>query len=178
VVTDRFPGGVSSGAEVKITNASAPFRQVELSYHLLTRELPILWGIELIRGKRDTLVVRADLREKPQQEYEVVPLRGALRRILDQHAATRPWRWTEMATGLGMATRNQAGSRAEATVRAFLERFGGSVERLSLRERSPNLILFVRLPGVQGVPAREFLQSVRRLVENQQEGRKRTASAR
>ncbi len=167
----KFPGGVTSGAEVTIINAGAPFRQVEISYHLLTREIPFLWGVELLQGKRDTLAVRADLRAKPRQEFEVVPLRGPLRQTLDQHAGEHPWRWAEMSSGLGMATRAQAGDRIEAGVRAFLDRFGGSVQRLSLRERNPNLVLFVRVPGVQGAPAKEFLQAVRRLVD-EPEGKK------
>ena len=167
----KFPGGVSSSAEVTINNAIAPFREVVISYHLLTREIPFLWGVELLRGKRDTLVMRADLRANPRQEFEVVPLHGVLRRTLDQHPAEHPWRWAEMPSGLGMAARNQAGERIETGVRAFLDRFGGSVQRLSLRERSPNLVLFVRVPGVQGAPAKEFLQAVRRLVD-QPEGKK------
>jgi hypothetical protein len=166
----RFPGGVSSGAEVKISSAAGPFRQVEISYHLLTRELPFLWGWELLRGKRDTLAMRADLRAKPRQEYEVVPLHGVLRRTLDQHAGEHPWRWAEMPSGLGMATRDPVGERTQTGVRAFLDRFGGSVQRLSVRERSPNLVLFVRVPGIQRAPAKEFLQAVRRLV-GQPEGK-------
>jgi hypothetical protein len=125
----------------------------------------------LLRGKRDTLAMRADLRAKPRQEFEVVPLHSVLRRTLDQYAGENPLRWTEMPAGLGMATRFQAQERTESTVQAFLARFGGSVQRLSLRERSPNLVLFVRVPGVQGVPAKGFLQAVRRLVD-QPEGKK------
>jgi hypothetical protein len=161
----RFPGGISSGAEVKVGNANAPFRQIDIGYYLLTREFPFLWGVELLRGKRDMLVMRGDLRGMPALEYEVVPMRGALRKVLDQNAGDHKWRWADMPAGLGMATRNAAGTRAEARVRAFLKIYGQSVQRLSLRERSPNLVLFVRVAGIERSPAREFLLAVRRLLD-------------
>jgi hypothetical protein len=161
----RFPRGISSGGEVKVSNANAPFRQIELGYYLLTREFPFLWGVELLRGKRDMLAMRGDLRGMPALEYEVVPMRGALRQALDRHAGEFEWRWVEMPAELGMATRNASGARAEAKVRAFLKVYGQSVQRLSLRERSPNLVLFVRVSGIEGSPAREFLQAVRRLLD-------------
>jgi hypothetical protein len=161
----RFPGGISSGAEVKVINANAPFSQIEIGYYLLTREFPVLWVAELLRGKRDMLAVRGDLRGRPAHEYEVVPLQGALRRTLDQHADERGWRWTAMPAGLGMATRDPATEGAAAKIRAFLEVWGPGVQRLSMRDRKPNLVLFVHFPAVEGRPAREFLQAVRRLVD-------------
>jgi hypothetical protein len=131
---------------------------------LLTRELLPLWGIELLRGKRDTLVLRAELRAKPAPEFEVVPIHGNLRAMLDRNAGESPWQWQEMPAGLGFATQGDGKAQSAAAVRRFLEKYGVFVQRLSLRERSPQLILFARLTGLERMPAKTFLTSVRDLV--------------
>jgi len=55
----KWIGTMSSGAQVTVRDARKPFRQLEITYLLLTRELAPLWGIELLRGKRDLLILRA-----------------------------------------------------------------------------------------------------------------------
>jgi hypothetical protein len=168
----RFPGGMSSGAEVKITNANAPFREVEIAYYLVTREFPFLWGIEFLRGKRDLLAIRADLRGAVSQEFEVVPLDGPLRRALDAREDSREWQWVGMPAGLGMSLRSPVQLNRRERMRVFLDAYGPSIQRLSLRERGPNLVLFAHLPEIEKAPAREFFQAVRRLLD-QAEGTKR-----
>jgi hypothetical protein len=167
VTSWKWVGTMSSGAQVTVANANPPFRQLQLTYLLLTRELWPLWGIELLRGKRDLLIVRAALQSEPQQEFEVVPWRGKLRRALDRAAGSHPWHWQEMPAGLGMATRSDAQAALGEKVRPFLERYGRFVQRLSLRQRQPHLILFMHLSGLEEMPAREFLEAVRRVVGGQ-----------
>jgi hypothetical protein len=160
----KWIGTMSAGAQVKIVGARKPFRQAEIIYVLLTRELPPLWGIELLRGKRDTLVLRADLVANPARELEVVPFRGRLRTTLDQNAGTIPWQWQEMPAGLGLATRGDMGGQSALVIRKFLERYGPFIQRMSLRQRSPQLILFTRMAGLERTPAKVFLAAVRDVV--------------
>jgi hypothetical protein len=159
-LTWKWVGTMSSGGQATVSDAGKPFRQAEITYLLLTRELLPLWGIELLRGKRDTLVMRADLRGTPVREIEVVPLHGALRRTLDRHAGDQPWEWREESAGLGLATRGSGHEGIIAAARAFLNRYGQHVQRLSLRQRRPHLILFARLTGLEQAPAADFLRAV------------------
>ena len=168
----KWIGTMSSGAQVTVRDARKPFRQLEITYLLLTRELAPLWGIELLRGKRDLLILRGDLRFKPAAEFEVVPAHGKLRDTLDAYAADQPWQWAEMSDGLALATPASATGAAETPARsevtprieAFLQRYGAYIRRLSLRERSPNLILFARLTGMERSPAKEFLEAVAKVA--------------
>jgi hypothetical protein len=166
----KWIGGMSSGAQVTITGADKPFRQAEIMYVLLTREFLPLWGIEMLRGKRDLLVLRADLRATPLREFEVLPMRGDLRATLDGHAGEQPWQWREMPAGLGLATRSEPDAKLVAAVRKFLERYGSHVQRLSVRERNPHLILFARMTGLEQRPAKEFLAAVRGIAGGLQAG--------
>jgi hypothetical protein len=171
----KWIGTMSSGAQVTITGADKPFRQAEILYLLLTREFLPLWGIELLRGKRDLLVLRAELGAKPAREFEVVPMRGSLRATLDKSAGEQPWQWQEMPAGLGLATRGNTDAKLVAAVSKFLERYGPYVQRLSVRERNPHVILFARLTGLEQRPAKEFLAGVRSVVA---EGGRMAAPAR
>jgi len=161
--TWKWVGTMSSGAQVAIPDAAKPFRQVQITYLLLTRELLPLWGVELLRGKGDMLVIRADLRAKPEREFEVLPLQGALRRKLDR-SSPMPWDWHAGPAGLGIATQGPDSQPLVDAVMAFLDRYGEHVQRLSLRQRAPHLILFARLTGLKQAPAADFLRAVQGLV--------------
>jgi hypothetical protein len=162
--TWKWIRSMNSGAQVTVSGAAAPFRQVEISYFLLTREFPPLWVVELLRGRRDMLAIRADLMAGPVHEFEVVPITGRLRRTLDERAGDRPWQWQEMPGGLGLATHGDADQQTTARVKAFLDRNGDYVQRLSLRDWKPNLVLFIRLTGIEKTPATELLGAVKQVV--------------
>ena len=153
-------GTMSSGVQLTVNHAARPFRQFTITYHMMTREFLPLWLLEMLRGKRDLMSVRADLRGSLNEEIEVVPLHGGLRRTLDQHAGDTPWNWQPAPNRLGLASHEAGNSELCCAVLAFLERYGRYVERLSLRRRQPNLILFVRLDGIEKAPAVDFLQAL------------------
>lgn len=162
--TWKFIRSLSSGAQVTVVGANEPYRSVEAGYYLLTRELPPLLAIELLRGKRDLFSLKADLRAVPAIEYDVVPLDGALRRELDVAAAGDPYAWVELPAGLGLATRHREPAKVAARLRPFLERYGEGVQRLSLRARRPNVVLFMHFEGMEDQPPREMFDALRRLV--------------
>jgi hypothetical protein len=136
----KLTRSLSTGAEVIVADASRPFQRVQISYYLLTREIIPLLGIELLRGKRDLLAIRAELRVQPAAEYELMPLQGKLRTLLDSKAGDQPWQWQETSP----ATVKAIGS--------FAKRHGPLLERLSLHPRQPSLTVFVKLPE-SGMPA-------------------------
>lgn len=160
----RWLRGMNSGAEVIVNEARPPFRQIQLSYFLLTREFAPLWGWELLQGKRDRLALRCELRAAPPQELHVLPWRGHLRNQLDKAAGDVPWQWIEMPAGLGLATRFAADKALVGRMTAFLERYGASVERLSLSRRNPQLILFFKLAGIEKRPVTELWAALGKLL--------------
>ena len=160
----RIGRTLGSGTEVIVTGTDRPFRAVALSFDLLAREFVPLWGIELLRGKRDLLALRGQLRFMPAVEWEIVPLEGKLRRLLDRSAGAKPWRWTELANGLGLATRAVPSAELVSRARAFSQQHGAHVERIALRKVDPHVLAFARLNGLEKAPAAEFLRGVADLV--------------
>ena len=162
--TWTFIRTMSSGAVGTARNTRQPFRAVEAAYYLLTREIPPLYGIELACGKRDLFSIRADLRTPPSVEFDVVPQGGALAKELDRNAGDAPYTWVELPKGLALATREPNAERLAARVRPFAENYGKSVQRLSVRGRSPHMLLFIHLTGVEDRPSSEVFDVVRRMA--------------
>ncbi len=164
LTTWTFIKSVSSGAVGTAVNTRAPFRAVEAGYYLLTREIPPLYGIELLRGKRDLFSIKADLSKPPAAEYDVVPLGGALAKELDKNAGDQLYTWVPLSEGLGLATRDPKAQQIAARVRPFTEKYGKSLQRLSVRGRSPNVLLFLHLQGLEDHPSSEVFNALRRMV--------------
>ena len=162
--TWKWLRGMNSGAQVTVEAASKPFRRLEISYFMLTRELLPLWGIEWLRGKRDLMAVRGELREAPKCEVEVVPAQGNLRQALDAHVEAGPITWEDGPHGLSIGARNGNASELAGRLRLFLERYGPAVQRLSLRSRQPNLVLFIHVSGLEGGTAGDFVRGLRKAV--------------
>jgi hypothetical protein len=159
-----FIKSVSSGAVATVRNTNAPFRSLEAAYYLLTREIPPLYGVELLRGKRDLFSIKANLSNSPAAEFDVMPLGGKLAQTLDEAAGDEPYTWVELPHGLGLATRDPDAGRIAARVRPFAERYGQAVQRLSVRRRDPNVIVFMHLDGLEDRPSRELFDALKRVT--------------
>jgi len=163
--TWRWVRGINSGAQITVEAAGKPFRRLELGYFLLTRELPPLWGIEWLRGKRDLFTLRGDLRDAPGYEVEIVPAAGPLRQKIDAQSDAEAFAWQDGPAGLAVGGRGAGAATAAAKLQPFLERYGLHIQRLSLRQRRPHLMLFLNLAGPETAPATDLLRGIRKAVE-------------
>ncbi len=161
----RIGRSISSGTEVVVTGTDRPFRSVAVGFYLLTREFLPLLAVEMLRGKRDLLAIRGQLRLLPGAEWEIVPLQGKLRRLLERSAGEKPWQWAELTDGLGLATRAAPSAELIKRARAFTERNGPYIERIALRRQDPHLLVFARLNGLEQATSAQFLRGITDLVK-------------
>ena len=161
----RIGRSISSGTEVLVTDTDRPFRSVSVGFYLLTREFLPLMCIEMLRGKRDLFAMRGQLRFLPGIEWEIVPLQGKLRRLLDRSAGEKPWQWTELTDDLALATHGDPAPELVKRVRAFTERNGPYIERIALRRQDPHVLAFARLNGLERASAAQFLRGITDLVK-------------
>lgn len=157
--------GMGSGAQVTVESAGKPFRRMEIGYYLMTREFAPLFAYEWLRGKRDLLAARIELRTAPAYEVEIVPVGSELRGRLDAGAGSQPFAWTDGPSGLGIGHRGAGAEQAAQRLRPFVERYGPDIQRLSVRTRQPNIMLFANLTGPLKAPPEEFMAALRRAVE-------------
>lgn len=163
-VSWKWLKSISSGAEITVREARAPFRDLVVSYFLLTREFAPLWLIERLRGKRDLLSVRANLREPPAAEFDIVPAAGPLRRTLEREAASEARHWHELAAGLVLTTARPTDRALIGKAEEFVRAFGPFVERVSLRRRQPHVMVFLRITGLEAAASKDLWRALEKLV--------------
>jgi hypothetical protein len=160
----RWIKSMTSGAEVTVQEARAPYRNLSISYYLLTREFPPLWLWERIRGKRDLLALKADLRLMPGREFEIVPAGGKLRRELEQAAPDANYQWVDLSNGLAIGGSGAVDKVAQERAVSFLKEYGPYIERVSLRRRAPHVMAFFRLTGLEKTKSDALWRALGELV--------------
>ena len=169
----------SSVAELVIQKALNPIRRQEVVVVLSPRDVPWLWLIALLRGRRDTLILRAHLSSSPRPDLELADPHSWTGRQALKEAAERGWEKRDLTTGRfqGMQLMAPRGTLnlAEKTVEdlsAHLDAISGSYSRLSLRRSTPNLVLHIPFPDRRHPDAAIFFReyvSLARQVSGQKE---------
>jgi hypothetical protein len=142
----KWLGSSGSGARIGVAQAKHPFRQAEVAFLLETRELLPLWLLNRLRGIRDSLVVRAQLRSVPQGELE-----SCLRALPIWRSADRVQAEPVGHAGSGAPGRTAGRARAQhgqiaGAAKALLNEVGPGIRRLLAAHR-PHLILDVKSPS-------------------------------
>jgi len=154
----------STAVEMSIRDARTPFAGVTLVIFLEPRDLP-WWPLSHLRGRRDTLIVRGNLRRAPSLEIEALDPkswsgRTALARV------PREWQVRQAAADGEVVVHHESAAaleRAEALL-ALARRTGKTVWRLSVRRVEPHFQLHVPLPDSRQ-SARDFFGALRTLAE-------------
>lgn len=152
-------GSSGSGARIGLQRAYAPFQRLELAYLLESRELAPLWLFDILRGKRDQLILRGTLRHKRVGELEVLPSNDKMLKALRQEA-TPPWTLADGPHNLVIAQRRSAKQQVE-WVTPFLEKYGPNLKRFSWRPQDPHILIVLRLAGVSNDEAATLFQDIR-----------------
>jgi hypothetical protein len=169
----------SSVAELVIQKALNPIRRQEVVVVLSPRDVPWLWLIALLRGRRDTLILRAHLSSSPRPDLELADPHSWTGRQALKEASERGWEKRDLTDGRfqGMQLMAPKGTLnlAEKTVEDLsphLDVISGSYSRLSLRRSTPNLVLHIPFPDHRHPDSKDFFreyQSLARQVSGQKE---------
>ena len=155
----------STAVELVIREAKAPFAAVTLILFFEARDLPWMWAIGRLYGRRDTLILRGDLRDAPTINFEALDVgswsgREASRRI--------PANWLVHQVGqrgaLSMRFAEAATLPRASALVSLAQRGASEVFRLSVRTTAPHLQLHLGLPD-RRKSAREFFQCLQLVAE-------------
>jgi len=153
-------GSSGSGARLVVSNAKNPFRRIEVVYLLQTREVPPLWVFNILRGKRDTLILKAALKSKPKQELEVARKGERGFETLLENEKNRPYVQVSAPEGYLMAFRGKEEELFLERLRSFLSQYPDIVRQISLQRKKPHLILQTNLPDLGGATAKELFSAL------------------
>lgn len=162
----------SSVAELTLVDLSPPFGAVQVMVVLEPRDVSVLWAWARARGRRDFMIVRANLRRAPRVEFDAIASSAwasdiVEERIRDRLQGPSDWQRDRWVTGTNQDVAAAVAPGIEVTVArrawAALERTGVSVWRLSVQQTVPHLELHV-LPPARNADAGQFARAVRDLA--------------
>jgi len=151
----------ASGFRVDIQGALGPFKRVGMMVLLESREILLLWIVNRLRGKRDILIIKGDLRLKPKTDLELTRRgwrAGRAMKALEKEG------WTvDSLNGMFIALKRDAEIASSLT--SALSKEVPRVVRLSLRKRSPHLVADFHLSGLEGMTAEGLFHFLERVME-------------
>lgn len=155
----------TSGFQVNVKKAQAPFKRVETTIFLEPREILLLWLFNLLRGGTDYLVFRGTLSVPPRGEVEVLKKRGRLARRILKSLREKDWTRQETAGGLVIACRGKQGQRQAEAISHLMEDLSPRLLRLSLSKKAPHLLMSLSLAGLDEQSALLLLSSLQDLAQ-------------
>ncbi len=156
----------SSVAEMVINKAKRPLRNLTTLLVFVPRDVPWMWAWARLRGRRDTVVFRAQLNSAPRLDLELADPRswtgrGVIRQLSDRGWESRPYDGLQL-----MAPRGHLDLAA-----GLLDQLAGpkgeltpSYWRFGLRRESPHLELHLALPDIRRVEAAQFFAALKKLA--------------
>jgi hypothetical protein len=157
----------SSAVELVIAEASPPFRDATVVVVLEPRDVGLLWAFARSRGRRDFLIVRANLRRAPRFRLDAGDPGGWTGRLdspsEDVRAGDADRRLAWPGNGLAVAG---PGADDELARRAWerLARVSEGVWRLTIQPVTPHLEVHLRPPATERVSADRVIAPIRDLA--------------
>lgn len=152
----------TAAVELKIQNAKEPFRQAEVVVVLEPRDVSLLWWYYRLRGRRDLLIVRAQLRASPNAEFEAFDPRTWSAHGLESKLRFR--NWNQIPVAPSKLTAYAAGTPPPVTtLLQALASAGCNPVRLAIRRTEPNLEIHFRLTDIRNLSAQALVEAIRQL---------------
>ena len=156
-------GSSASGARINVLHADPPFRRMEITLLLENREVPLLWLLDHLRGRRDRLIIRATLRSPHHGEVEVVPATKQTARGLHQEQE-RPWTWQQGPYDLAIMYRGSGTEPQIAGLKSWVDAYGAHLQRFSWRKTDPHIQLQMNVARLLTMSSETFLSDLQTAV--------------
>jgi hypothetical protein len=160
--TLRWTG--SSGVELKVREALEPLKSAEVFILLEPRDLPLLWWLFRMRGRRDLLILRAELRRTPPFELEAFDHRAWSNRGLERRLTRDRWSPVAVPTGSALAAYGRGGGNDASELLPLATLPDLPLVRLAVRSSAPNLELQWHLTEVGRIDSRRVFEALYQLA--------------
>jgi hypothetical protein len=161
----------SSAIELKVQVALAPLDSAEVFVVLESRDLPVLWWLFRAWGRRDLLIVRAELRRAPRVELEVFhpgawSARGRARALGREHwtLVSLPLHQPVPASGSPLVAYAPRPADATADLLPLVPGAEGSLVRVAVRRTAPHLEVHWELRELERLEARAVFETFQQLA--------------
>jgi len=151
-------GSPASGARVNILHADPPFRRLEITLLLANREIPVLWLLDHLRGKRDRLIIRATLRSPQHTEIMVYPTGGRT------HQQPDSWVQQEGPHGLSVAFQGRGSASQVAALMSWLQTYGTHLQHFAWHKTDPHIHMQMDMGGLATMSSETFLADLQAAI--------------
>jgi hypothetical protein len=157
----------SSVAELKIARAKGPFRQLDTLLVMAPRDVPWLWLISGLQGRRDTLIFRAQLGSPPHLDMELADPASWTGRMAIAKASQLGWQSQPYQEYQLMAPAGRLSLAAETiqSLSPFAEQLTRHYRLFSLHQASPHLELHLPFPDLRKEDAAQFFGALQKLAQ-------------
>ncbi len=156
-------GSSSSGVRLSTTEAVPPFQTADILLLLESREIVFFWLLDLLRGRRDWLILKAAFDKARPGEVEVIPTQSRLAQGFRQQSDP-PWKWQDGPHGLAVAYRGAEAQHQVARLASWLDDYGACLDRLSWRKETPHVQVQLRVAGLLDRSSDTFLTDLHSAV--------------
>lgn len=158
----------SSVAELGIAQARNPMRSLQIMLALAPRDVPWLWLPAYLRGRRDTLIFRAQLTTPPKIDFDLAYPNLWTGRMALEDAAEKNWEkqaYEEMMLVSPAVYQKLALSTLQRLEGSMTE-LSSTYYRFSLRRDSPHLEIHLPTPDYKHVPADQYFKALQDLARS------------
>lgn len=160
VTEARWIGSSGSGARLTVGKANRPFQRIEVVFLLDSRELLPLWLVNLLRGKQDEMILKANLRSMPTSEIEVGHSDSREIKSLLSDKQASPYQTSSTAADFEILSKRRVSDAQTAQLQSFIQQYQGSIKRISLKKQMPHLVLRANLPPMREKNLEEFFKDL------------------
>jgi hypothetical protein len=159
----------SSVAELSIAQAKSPMRSLQIMMALVPRDVPWIWLPAHLRGRRDTLIFRAQLISAPKIDFDLADPILWTGRMAMEDAAEKNWekQTYQQMTLVAPAVYQKLAIATLERLEAPMKELSTTYRRFSLRRDSPHLEIHLPPPDYKHIPADQYfkaLQDLARLI--------------
>lgn len=157
----------TSVVEMVIAHGRKPFHRLETLIVLSPRDVPWLWLASFLQGRRDTLILRAQLNTPPRVDFDLADPTSWTGRMALQQAAGRGWEkhpYEGAQLAIPPGTLDQA-SAFLICIRSASQSLAPHYWRLSVHREAPHLEVHIPFPD-RDTGVEQFLDAFQDLARS------------
>lgn len=157
----RWRGRMQSAGRLGISDIRPPYRSAELIFILEKRDNLPMWFYHHLKGQRDELFIRADLRASPKLEIEAGPqgCNNVQHRLAQDAGYTK-----EESKPCDIAWRGEQNTTSIFRIQKFMKKYPNTNMRISLQKEEPHLALRTHLGKLLRQSPEEFFNDLRETI--------------
>jgi hypothetical protein len=136
----------TTGIVLTMSEASAPFKSVEIRIATEQREAAPVWLLTHLLGRRDTMIVSCILRRQPRIEYDLLDQRTPAGKQALKRSVPAKWDKSALAGGLLAASDGPRAAAVALRVHNRLVSLAPMLSRLAVRSAAPHIEVHLVAP--------------------------------